>query len=80
MRSRSVSEGKYISYDTLIAAKAGDVIAINTIVNHFRGYIISRSLRTAYRPDGSTYQYVDTDVQHKMETDLIEGIFKFEIR
>ncbi|EPH4372310.1 helix-turn-helix domain-containing protein [Listeria monocytogenes] len=39
-----------------------------------------RSLRTAYRPDGSLYQYIDTDVQHKMETDLIEAIYKFEIR
>ncbi|EEA7537058.1 helix-turn-helix domain-containing protein [Listeria monocytogenes] len=73
-----MSKGKYIHFDTLVSAKTGDIVAIQDILNQFRGY--SRSLRTAYRPDGSLYQYIDTDVQHKMETDLIEAIYKFEIR
>lgn len=80
MRNKTVSKGKYIHFDTLVSAKIGDIVAIQDILNQFRGYIISRSLRTAYRPDGSLYQYIDTDVQHKMETDLIEAIYKFEIR
>lgn len=71
---------KYISFSTLMAAKQGDVEATQQIVEHFRGYITKRSLRTAVRPDGSTYQYVDTDVRHKMEMELIEAIYRFEIR
>ncbi len=75
-----MNKGKYISYSTLLAAKQGDTEAIESIIEHFRGYITSRSLRTAYRPDGSSYQYVDSDVRHYMETELIEAIFRFEIR
>ncbi|WP_256263001.1 helix-turn-helix domain-containing protein [Listeria monocytogenes] len=52
MRNKTVSKGKYIHFDTLVSAKTGDIVAIQDILNQFRGYIISRSLRTAYRPDG----------------------------
>lgn len=75
-----MEDNRYISYDTLMAAKQGDITAIESILYRFRGYIIKRSLRMAYRPDGSTYRYIDTDVEHRMESELIEAIFRFEIR
>ncbi|EAC9872078.1 helix-turn-helix domain-containing protein [Listeria monocytogenes] len=70
-----MSKGKYIHFDTLVSAKTGDIVAIQDILNQFRGYIISRSLRTAHSTNILT-----PIVQHKMETDLIEAIYKFEIR
>lgn len=75
-----MSENRYISYPVLLAAKQGDAEAINTILDYFRGYINSRSLRSIYRPDGSTYMAVDEDIRHRMETTLINAIFKFEFR
>lgn len=43
MRNKTVSKGKYIHFDTLVSAKTGDIVAIQDILNQFRGYIISRS-------------------------------------
>lgn len=75
-----MSRGTHIAYPVLLAAIQGDALAIESILNHYRGLICVLAKRTAYRPDGSVYQYVDDDIRHEMETALIYEILDFEIR
>lgn len=74
------SKKGYVTYPVLLAAKSGDVLAIESIINHYRGLISTLAKRTAYRADGTIYQAVDDDIRHRMETALITAILKFEFR
>lgn len=74
------NEQRYVTYPVLLAAVNGDVVAIESIIEHYRGLICTLAKRTAYRADGSIYQTVDDDIRHRMETDLITAILKFKFR
>ena len=74
------NKSAYVTYPVLLAAKDGDMQAMESIINHYRGLICTLAMRTAYRADGTIYHFVDNDIRHRMESTLIEGILRFEIR
>lgn len=62
---------KRVSYDTIIAAKNSDADAIRAVLNHFQGYIKSKSFRVFYDAKGRSYQTFDKDLQQYVASKLI---------
>ena len=59
-----------ISYGTIVKAANGDPGAIETVLEHYGGYI-----RNFSKMDG----YVNADVENHVRERLIDGILKFRL-
>ena len=60
-------------------AVVGDVEAINTVLNHYKGYIHNLSLRELYDEDGCSFLCVDEELRRRLETKLITKILTFRV-
>lgn len=60
-------------------AVGGDVEAINTVLNHYKGYIHNLSLRELYDEDGCSFLCVDEELRRRLETKLITKILTFRV-
>jgi hypothetical protein len=65
---------KLISTETILAAKAGDNIAILEILSHYSAYINAYAKRPVYDEYGNQYLHVDIEIRHKIETALLSQI------
>lgn len=63
-----------IPYETIVSAVNGDPIALNQIVTHFRGFTRSKCIRVMKDDEGNERQYVDEDMQERIEAKLISSI------
>ena len=70
------NKSKYnkIPYETIVSAVNGDPIALNQIVTHFRGFTRSKCIRIIKDDEGNERQYVDEDMQERIEAKLISSI------
>lgn len=75
-----MSKGGRIPYPILLAATQGDYEAINYILKFYERFICFHAKRAVYEKDGTVRQVVDPDIRHRMETELIKEILKFEFR
>ena len=61
-RCKSREEKNLLPFHIIKAASEGDVMAINTVLKHYEGYIISLSTRKMYDESGlfqfSTFHYI----------------------
>ena len=64
----------YISYETILAAKSGDVLALKTIAATFRPMIRSMAVRTRYDDDNIPRQFVDDYICQQVENELLRAI------
>lgn len=69
-----------IEYEIIQKAIAGDVVAINQIVEYFQPYIKSKCKRKFIEELGKEHYVVDEYMKRRMETRLITKILDFEIR
>ena len=79
MKYKTCNEGKLVPFPIIIAASKGDVEAINQVLKHYEGYIISLSTRTLYDEYGNPHICVDENIRRRLQTKLIAAILKFEI-
>ena len=66
-------------FEMIKAAAGGDIVAINSILDHYRGYIKSLSVRKMYDEYGQVHYCVDETLKRRLETKLITVILKFKI-
>ncbi len=66
-------------FEMIKAAAEGDIVAINSILDHYRGYITSLSVRKMYDEYGQIHYYVDETLRRRLETKLIMVILKFKL-
>ena len=57
--------------EVIKAASEGDVVAINKILKHYEGYIVTLSTRRFYDESGCVQYCVDETLRRRLETKLI---------
>ena len=72
-------EYELIQYEIIDKAINGDVIALQYVVNHYRGYICTLSQKNLYDDSGNAYIGIDDEIKNILETKLIIAITNFEL-
>ena len=68
-----------ISYDTIVAAKTGDSIAMTAILRHYAPYIAAHYRRRFYDEFNNSYEFVDEEIRQRIEAKLmIQIVYKFD--
>lgn len=70
---------KLVPFQTIKRASEGDDQAINEILKHYEGYIANLSIRKMYDEYGAVHFCVDETLRRRLETKLINTIFKFKL-
>jgi hypothetical protein len=73
-KNRQRQGGGTLPVPVVLAAVSGDPDAINTVLNHYRGYINVLSTKRLYDEYGNAYLAVDEELRHELETRLIAKI------
>lgn len=75
----STTKNVLIPYSVIVSATIGDVDTINTVLNHFGGYIKALSTRHLKDEIRNTINSVDEEMKRKLETKLIIKMLSFKI-
>jgi len=67
------------SYALIAAAVGGCPDAVNSVVQHYSGYIAALATRHGRDESGAVCPYVDDELYKRMETKLIIAILKFNL-
>lgn len=68
-----------IPFHTIVAATSGDQKAIDAVLKHYEGYIITLSTREYKDEYGQRHNYVDEALRCRLETKLIMKTLNFKI-
>lgn len=69
-----------ISVDTILNAKKGDESAVQTILNHYMGYMLELCKFELYDASGKIYVCYDEDLYQELQFKLIKEIqSRFEL-
>lgn len=68
-----------LPFHMIKAASEGNVGAINAVLKHYEGYIVSLSTRRLFDRLGNPHYCVDETLRRRLETKLITKILDFEI-
>lgn len=79
MKIKKCKKGKVVPFPVIAAASKGDAEAVNQVLQHYEGYIISLSTRTFYDEFGNPHICVDENIRRRLQTKLIAAILKFEL-
>lgn len=79
MKIKKCKKGKVVPFPVIVAASKGDAEAVNQVLQHYEGYIISLSTRTLYDEFGNPHICVDENIRRRLQTKLIAAILKFEL-
>lgn len=79
MKFKKCKQGKLVPFPVIVAASKGDVEAVNQVLEHYEGYIISLSTRTLYDEYGNPHICVDESIRRRLQTKLIAAVLKFEM-
>lgn len=73
-------KGKLLSFKTILEATKGEPLAMEKVIEHFKGYMITLSTRKLEDEYGNTYSYVDESIYRRLELKLITAVVtKFKI-
>ena len=72
-------ERNLLPFHIIKAASEGDITAINAVLKHYEGYIITLSTRKMYDEGGQVHYCVDETLRRRLETKLITKILAFKI-
>lgn len=64
----------------ILDACNGDLSALHRLLMHYNRYINSFCKKQIYDLEGNTYKYLDAEMKHELETELIASILKFKVR
>lgn len=76
---RKKNRWKALSVEVIKAASEGDVVAINKILKHYEGYIVTLSTRRFYDELGCVQYCVDETLRRRLETKLITKVLEFKV-
>lgn len=76
---KCMEETNLLPVHIIRAASEGDIEAINTVLKHYEGYIISLSTRKLYDESGQAHYCVDETLRRRLETKLITKVLEFEV-
>lgn len=76
---RKKNRWKALSVEVIKAASEGDVVAINKILKHYEGYIVTLSTRRFYDEAGCVQYCVDETLRRRLETKLITKVLEFKV-
>jgi len=79
MAKHKTRKHRLLSFEIVRAATTGDVIAINAVLRHYNGYILSLSSRPCIDSYGNLHMVVDPEMKRRLETKLITRILKFRV-
>ena len=71
---------RIIPFSIIEAAKKSDREAVEFILRHFEGYIISRCLTTYVDQYGNTKTFLDDELRYQAENAVLAAIFSFQFR
>lgn len=77
-RKSKRTEENLLSFHIIKEASKGNVIAINTVLEHYKGYIITLSTRKMYDERGEAHFCIDETLRRRLETKLITKILDFK--
>ena len=73
-------KSKLLSFKIILEATKGDPLAMEKVIEHFKGYMITLSTRKLEDEYGNTYSYVDESIYRRLELKLITAVVtKFKI-
>lgn len=79
MKFEKYKKGMLIPFSVIVAASKGDIEAINQVLKHYEGYIISLSTRTLYDEYGNPHICVDENIRRRLQTKLIAVVLNFKV-
>lgn len=79
MNRRHDKHRALIPYQTLVLATQGDIDAIETVIRHYKGYIITLAMKQVYDQYGDSHCIVDDVLRGRLEAKLITTILNFKI-
>ena len=79
MRSKKCERKNLLSFQVIVAASNGDVDAINQVLKHYEGYIITLSTRMLYDEYGNPHICVDETIRRRLQTKLIAAVLNFKV-
>lgn len=68
-----------LPYPIIVLASSGDVDAINTVLQHYTGYIAALATRQVYDQNGTMHLYIDEALRRRLETKLITKLLTFNV-
>ena len=81
----SGTNGKYdapgialVPYPIILAATKGEPDAMKVVIQHFRGYITTLSMRKLYDERGNAYYGVDEDIRERLQAKLMRAVLTFK--
>ena len=81
----SGTNGKYdapgialVPYPIILAAPKGEPDAMKVVIQHFRGYITTLSMRKLYDERGNAYYGVDEDIRERLQAKLMRAVLTFK--
>lgn len=79
-RTNKRKEHKLLPFQTILDATKGEPLAMEKVLKHFDGYMITLSTRKLTDEFGNTYSYVDESIYRRMEIKLITAVVtKFKV-
>lgn len=78
-KKNQVKKADLLPFYIIKAASDGDAEAINTVVDHYEGYIIRLSIRKMYDEYGQIHFCIDETLRRHLETKLITKVLDFKI-
>ena len=78
-KKNQVKKADLLPFHIIKAASEGDVEAINTVVDHYEGYIIRLSILKMYDEYGQVHYCIDETLRRRLETKLITKVLDFKI-
>ena len=73
------NHSRLLPYSVIKAAAAGEAVAVNVVLEHYKGYIAKLSLVGGKDPEGNTRVYTDDELRRRLETKLICKILTFRV-
>lgn len=74
-----MKKNKNLSFDIIVAAMDGNKEAIKKVLKFYDGYISKLSLRKMYDDYGNVYMVVDSELNGRIQTAVMNMIFNFQI-
>lgn len=78
-KKNQVKKADLLPFHIIKAASEGDVEAINTVVDHYEGYIIRLSILKMYDEYGQVHYCIDETLRRRLQTKLITKVLDFKI-
>ena len=75
----NITKSDLLPFHTIKAATDGDIEAINRVLKHYEGYIVTLSTRRFYDESGCVQYCVDETLRRRLETKLITKVLEFKV-